>query len=77
MTIFYRRRPAAWQETVTSVIAAAGVGALTFYVTRAFLARDAIPAEPPRLEDGQGGRDRGGGARKRLRRSGHREAGKG
>jgi hypothetical protein len=77
VTIFYRRRPAAWQETAASVIAAASVGALTFYVTRMLLARDAVPAEPPRLEDGQGGRDSRRGARKRLRRSGHPEAGTG
>ena len=44
MTTFYRRRAAAWQETVTSMIAAAGVGALTFYVIRGLLARDAVPA---------------------------------
>lgn len=77
MTIFYRRRPAAWQETVASVIAAAGAGALTFYVARAFLARDALPAEPPRLEEGPDSRGSRGGTRKRLRRSGHPEAGAG
>jgi hypothetical protein len=77
VTTFYRRRAAAWQETVTSMIAAAGVGALTFYVIRGLLARDAVPAAPPRLEHGQGGRDAREGARKRLRRSGHQEAGTG
>lgn len=47
MTMFYRRRPPSWQETAASVLAAAGVAAVSFYVARVLLARDAVPAEPP------------------------------
>lgn len=75
MSMFYRRRPPAWQETAASVLAAASIGAVTFYLTRMLLARDAVPAEPPVREAEPDRGELPSGRKKGLRRFASPEAG--
>jgi hypothetical protein len=61
MTTYYRRRPPRRPELLASLLAAAGIGAVTFYFVRMFLARDAVPGDPAGMADkiGEGRRRTG------------------
>lgn len=59
MTRYHRRRRPGIRETVTAAALAAGVAAVTFYVTRLLISREPLGSEP---ED-RAGRASGEGAR--------------
>lgn len=58
MTRYYRRRSRDWRRTGTAAAVAAGVavsvGAVVFYVTRIFLAREPLGGTPESDEASQG-----------------------
>lgn len=69
MSALWIRRPPERQESIASLlaagIAAVGVGAVTFYLTRILLARDSLggPEAPALPEEGSGGGSDAAGAR--------------
>ncbi len=56
MTRFYVQREAGIRETVSALAVALGVGGLSFYLVRMFLARDRLETEAPTPLESEPGR---------------------